>query len=223
MSIELRSVSYRYPGFGRPAIEAIDLAVADGEVVGLVGPNEAGKSTICLVAAGLAPGSIGGELTGEVRIDDEVIAGRPPHALAGRVGIVLSNPAVQRSGIADTVFEEVALGPVNLGLPVEATVERTREALRALAIDDLALRSPERLSGGQAQLVAVASMLAMRPRQLVLDEPTSELDSDGRHLVIDALVALVREGTALFVAEHDREVLAAVGARLVEIRGGRLA
>lgn len=220
--LELRSVSYRYPGYRRPAIDGISLTVGDGEIVGLVGPNEGGKSTTCLAAAGLAPGSIGGELTGEVLLDGASIGGLPPHEVAGRVGIVFANPASQLSGITGTVFEEVALGPVNLGLPVEATLERTREALRTVGIEDLAWRAPHRLSGGQTQLVAIASILAMRPHHLVLDEPTAELESEGRELVGAALRSLAAGGTALLIAEHDLDLLTSIGARLVRIEGGRV-
>lgn len=221
--LELRSVSYRYAGYRRLALDQVDVTIGDGEIVGLVGPNEGGKSTLCLVAAGLAPGSIGGELTGDVVFDGQAVAGRPVHALAGRVGIVFANPASQLSGIAGTVFEEVAVGPMNLGLRVAETVGRVHAALEALRIADLALRAPDRLSGGQSQLVAIAAMLAMRPRHLVLDEPTAELDPEGRQLVADALASLARAGTALLIAGHDLDLLAALGARSVAIEGGRIA
>lgn len=223
MTLELRAVSYRYPGYRRPALAAIDLRVGDGEIVGLVGPNEAGKSTICLVASGLAPASIGGELTGDVLVDDVSLGGLPVHELAGRVGIVFANPASQLSGIAGTVFEEVAFGPVNLGLAVPETMDRVRVALASVGIEDLAERRPDRLSGGQTQLVAIAAMLAMRPRVLVLDEPVAELDPEGRRLVGEALHSLARAGTALLVAEHDLDLLASLDARIVAIDGGRIA
>ena len=223
MTLELRGVSFRYPGYRRPAIEDVDLHIAAGEIVGVTGPNEAGKSTLCLVASGLAPASIGGELNGDVLVDGAALRGLRLHELPGRVGIVFSNPAGQLSGIAETVFEEVAIGPVNLGLAVGATVERVRAALEAVGIADLAPRRPDRLSGGQTQLVAIASMLATQPKVLVLDEPVAELDPDGRALVAVALRALAGAGTAVLVAEHDLDLLAALGARIVGISGGRLA
>lgn len=222
MTLELRAVSYRYPGYRRLAIEGVDLRIGDGEVVGLVGLNEAGKSTTCLVASGLAPASIGGELTGEVLIDGVSLRGRRTHQLAEQVGIVFANPAGQLSGVSGTVFEEVALGPVNLGLPVVKTVARVRAALAAVGIDDLAERRPDRLSGGQTQLVAIASMLALRPRVLILDEPVAELDPDGRRLVGEVLRSLAVAGTSLLVAEHDLDLLHAIGARLVTMGGGRI-
>jgi energy-coupling factor transporter ATP-binding protein EcfA2 len=220
--LTLRSVTYRYPGYRRPAIHGIDLTLGDGEIVGLVGPNGAGKSTLCLVAAGLAPASIGGELTGEVFVDGASTSRMRPHELTGGVGIVFAQPAGQLSGVAGSVFEEVAFGPVNLGLPVAETVARTRAALAAMGIEDLAERRPDRLSGGQTQLVAIASMLAMRPRHLVLDEPVAELAPAGRALVAAALVALARSGIVLLIAEHDLALLASLATRLVALDEGQV-
>jgi energy-coupling factor transporter ATP-binding protein EcfA2 len=222
VTLELRSVSYRYAGYRSPALQEVSVRVDDGEIVGLVGRNESGKSTLCLVASGLAPASIGGELAGDVLVDDVPLSGLRPHQLAERVGIVFSNPPSQLSGVAGTVFEEVAVGPVNLGLPVVETVARVRAALAALGIEELAERRPDRLSGGQAQLVAIASMVAMRPRTLVLDEPVAELDPEGRRLVGETLRSLARAGTAMLVAEHDLDLLASIGARIVAIDGGRI-
>lgn len=222
MTLELHGVAYRYPGTARPAIEGIDLAVGDGEVVGVTGLNDAGKSTLCLVAAGLAPASVGGELLGEVAIDGADFAERPAQELAGLVGIVLADPSTQRSGIVASVFEEVAFGPVNLGWSRVETIATVRRALRAVGIEDLAERHPERLSGGQSQLLAIASALAMAPRALVLDEPTAQLDPEATDLVVDALRGLARSGTAVLLAEHRLDVLDALGARRVELAGGRV-
>jgi energy-coupling factor transporter ATP-binding protein EcfA2 len=222
MVLELENVTYRYPGYARRALEGVDLAIQDGEIVGLTGPNGSGKSTLCLVAAGLAPAVVGGELGGEVRVDGTTLRGLRPHQVAGKTGLVFASAEAQRSRITATVFEEVAFGPVNLGLPVHETVARTRAALAVLGIDALAERHPARLSGGQAQLVAIASMLAMRPRHLVLDEPVAELDAPGRTLVADALRAITVAGTGLFVAEHDLELLRALATRVVQLRDGRV-
>jgi energy-coupling factor transporter ATP-binding protein EcfA2 len=221
--LELRDVAYRYPGSARPSISGIDLAIGDGEVVGVVGANDAGKSTLCLVASGLAPASIGGELTGEVVLDGVPMRGRRPHERAGLSGIVFQDPATQRSGITGTVFEEVALGPINLGWPLGETVAAVRWALRTLGIGDLAERHPARLSGGQAQLVAIASILAMRPRHLVLDEPAAQLDAEATALLVDALRAVAGAGTSLLIAEHRTDVLAALCTRVVALDAGRVA
>lgn len=220
--LELHRVSYRYAGYATAVLHDIELTIADGEIVGLVGPNEAGKSTLCLVASGLAPASIGGALSGSLSIDGELMAGRPPHELAERVAIGFQNPDTQLSGVTATVFEEVALGPMNLGLPVAETLARTREALATLGIEDIAERPPNRLSGGQGQLVALASLLAMHPRHVVLDEPTAQLDPEGTRLVGEALRALAATGTALLVTEHKTDLLDRLCQRIIVIDGGRI-
>ena len=221
--LELRGVGYRYPGFERRALDGVDLAISDGEIVGLTGPNGAGKSTLCLVAAGVAPGSIGGELAGDVLLDGRPLRGRRSYELASSIGIVLSNPDAQRTRIAATVFEEVAFGPTNLGVSVAETVSRVRSALGTLGIEHLAERHPGRLSGGETQLVAIASVLALRPRHLVMDEPVAELDPEGRGLVTDALRRVAAAGTGLLVAEHDLDLLSALGSRVVALKDGRIA
>jgi energy-coupling factor transporter ATP-binding protein EcfA2 len=222
VTLELTSATYRYAGYARPAIHDVDLRLDDGEIVGLVGANDAGKSTICLVASGLAPASIGGGLTGSLVIDGVPMAGRPVHHLAELVAIGFQDPATQRSGIAATVFEEVALGPMNLGLPTHETIARAREALTLLRIGDLADRDPARLSGGQGQLVAIASLLAMRPRHIVLDEPTAQLDPEGTRLVAAALRDLAAAGTALLVVEHRTDVLDGLCGRIAVVADGRI-
>ena len=220
--LELKGASYRYAGYANPVLQDIDLTLRDGEIVGLVGPNEAGKSTLCLVAAGLAPASVGGALTGTLTIDGEPMAGKPTHELATRVVVGFQNPNTQRSGIAATVFEEVALGPMNLGLEVAETVERTRAALKLLRLESIQLRDPTRLSGGQAQLVGIASLLAMRPRHVILDEPTAQLDPAGTRLVGEALRELATGGTSLLIAEHKTDLLDGLCSRIVAIDGGRI-
>jgi energy-coupling factor transport system ATP-binding protein len=220
--LELRGATYRYPGYAKEVLVGVDLIVGDGEIVGLVGPNEAGKSTLCLVASGLAPASIGGKLTGTLAIDGESMADRKTHELAERVVVCFQNPNTQRSGIAATVFEEIALGPMNLGLPQSEVVERTREAIALLRLEPIITRDPTRLSGGQAQLVGIASLLAMRPGHVILDEPTAQLDPAGTRLVGDALRALAAGGSSLLIAEHKTDLLDEVCSRIVVIDGGRI-
>jgi energy-coupling factor transport system ATP-binding protein len=220
--LRLESVSYRYAGYAKKVLRDVDLTLGDGEIVGLVGANEAGKSTLCLVGAGLAPGSIGGGLDGRVTIDGVAMTGRPQHEFATRVGIGFQNPSTQLSGVTGSVFEEVALGPMNLGLPARETVARAKAALATLRIEDLAEREPRRLSGGQAQLVVIASVLAMQPAHLILDEPTAQLDPEGTRLVGAALRGFAASGTALLIVEHKTDLLDGLCDRIVVIEDGRI-
>jgi energy-coupling factor transporter ATP-binding protein EcfA2 len=121
------------------------------------------------------------------------------------------------------VFEEVALGPMNLGLPGRETVARAKAALATLDIAELAEREPRRLSGGQAQLVVIASLLAMRPAHLILDEPTAQLDPEGTRLVGVALRELAASGAALLVVEHKTDLLDGLCDRIAVIDAGRIA
>ena len=219
----LSGVSYRYAGYAKPVLHDIDLTLHNGEILGVVGANESGKSTLCLVASGLAPGSIGGALTGGgLSIDGEAMADKPLYEFSTRVGIGFQNPATQLSGVTGSVFEEVALGPMNLGLTQRETVERTKAALATLGIEDLWDRAPRRLSGGQGQLVVIASLLAMRPPHLVLDEPTAQLDPEGTRLVGEALRGLAATGTALLIVEHKTDLLDALCDRVVVLDEGRI-
>jgi energy-coupling factor transporter ATP-binding protein EcfA2 len=224
VSLRLSGVSYRYAGSPTLVLTELDLAVEPGEVVAIVGANESGKSTLCLVAAGLAPATIAGRLDGTVGIDDLATATARPYELAQRCGSLFQNPGTQLSGTTLTVWEEIAFGPRNLGLPVDEVVVRVEAAVEVLGIGDLIERSPAHLSGGQAQLVALAGVLALRPGYLVLDEPTSQLDPQGTRLVGDALTALaVHSNVGILIVEHKTDLVARIATRVGVIDAGRLA
>ncbi|HSI99160.1 MAG TPA: ABC transporter ATP-binding protein [Patescibacteria group bacterium] len=223
MTVELRGVGYRYAGAERPSLLDIDLVLADGEVVGVAGASEAGKTTLCLVVAGIAPRTVGGRIRGSILLDGEPIDDWPMHRLGGRIGIGFQNPSSQLSQVAGTVFEEVAFGPMNLGIERGEIVERVWSALDALRISPLAERDPRRLSGGQQQLVAMAGLLAMRPAHLVLDEPTAQLDPAGTDLVADAIGRLAADGASILVTEQKTDLLAAVARRVLVLAEGRVA
>jgi energy-coupling factor transport system ATP-binding protein len=220
--LTVEGVSYRHAGALRPSLRDVDLVLGDGEVVGVVGANDSGKTTLCLVLAGLAPRIVGGTLTGRVSIDGVDAKALRMHEVAALVGIGFDDPAAQLSGVAATVFEEVAFGPANLGVPRAELIERTSRALDALAIAHLSERDPARLSGGQQQLVAIASILALRPRHIVLDEPTAQLDPSGTALVGDALERLAGQGVSILVVEHKTDVLARVADRVVALDAGKV-
>ena len=218
----MRGAGYAYAGTSKPVLADIDLVVEPGRLVAVVGPNESGKSTLCLVAAGLAPAAIGGRLSGSVVLDGAETSTLKPHEAAQRCGILFQNPTTQLSGTSATVWEELAFGPRNLGLSVEEVVERVEVAMATLQIGNLAERDPHRLSGGQAQLVALASVVALRPSMFILDEPTSQLDPAGTRLVGDALARLAEAGTAVLLVEHKTGLVERVADEVVLLVGGRV-
>ena len=142
MTLRLSAATYRYAGARRDALDSVDLEISTGSVLGVVGPNEAGKSTLCLVASGLAPVVVSGRLSGSVTIDGRETTDMRPHELAQRCGILFQDAQAQLSGTASTVFEEVAFGPRNLGLSLPAVIERVEACLGALGIASLADRDP---------------------------------------------------------------------------------
>jgi energy-coupling factor transporter ATP-binding protein EcfA2 len=222
MSLALAGVSYRYAGAPRPALRDVSLELQPGQVLGLVGPSEAGKTTVCLVASGLAPRTVGGTLGGQVLLDGADTAPLAMHELGGQVGMAFANPGTQLTGVAASVFEEVAFGPMNLGYERDDVIQRTWRALEALRIPHLAERDPARLSGGQQQLVAVAGLLALSPAHLVLDEPTAQLDPAGTRLVADALARLVADGASILITEQKTDLLAGLCDRVAVIKNGQI-
>jgi len=208
--LALEHVSFWYPATGSPALADVSLEVAEGEVVALVGNVGAGTSTLPLVAAGLAPRVIGGRITGNVKRE-------------ARCAIVLPSPWTQVSGMAFTVWDEVAFGPANLGWPREEIARHVDRALARLEIAGLAGRDPATLSGGELQRVIIAGILAMDPGLLLLDEPTAELDPAGARLLWRLVRGLAAEGKAVVVATNDLDALPEVADRVVRLDGGRVA
>jgi energy-coupling factor transporter ATP-binding protein EcfA2 len=208
--LKLEGVSYRYPGAKGDSLHGIDLELAAGRITGLAGPAEAGKSTLCLVAGGLAPRVVGGRLVGHITLDGRDVTSWPMHRLAEQVVTGLQDPAGQLSLIADSVFEEVAFGPANLGLERSEVMLRVESALSRVGIEELRDRRPEWLSGGQQQLVVLAGLLAMEPRVLILDEPVAHLDAAAGARVLDAIGAVSASGSAVLLAEQRTDALASV-------------
>ena len=221
--ITVSGLRYHYPETDRPALDGIDLSIEAGELVGVVGANGAGKSTLCYALTGYIPHFFGGTMEGEVKAAGHDVRRTPVSQLAEDVGLVFHNPFNQISGARYTVLEEVAFGLENLGVEPQAMRERALQALRATGLEDLAERSPFALSGGEQQRLAIAAVMAMQPRVLVLDEPTSQLDPAGTRAAFEVLRGLARRReTSIVLTEHKLGWLAAFVARLLVLHAGRL-
>lgn len=176
--LRLEDVRFSYRGGERPALDGVTLAVAEGEWVGLLGAAGAGKSTLTLLPNGLIPQFVSGTLEGRVEVDGRDRRGLKVPETASEVGLVMED--FDSQVFQGRVDLEVAFGPENLGLPREEIGERIRGCLRAVGLGGLEERDPHTLSGGQRQRLVLASVLAGRPRLLVLDEPWSDLDPAGQ-------------------------------------------
>lgn len=220
--IEAVNLTYRYPASDRPALRDLSFEVVAGELVAVIGANNAGKSTLCYALSGYAPHFFQGKLTGVVRVMGRETAVTPLPHLVTQIGLVFQNSAAQMSGARFTVAEEVAFGLENLGVPPEEIGERVAQALALAGIADLAERPPLALSGGQQQRVALAAMLAMKLPILALDEPTAQLDPPGSAAVFALLRRLSQQGTTLVVATHKLEWVAAYADRVLLLHDGAL-
>lgn len=218
--IEMQQVTFTYPGATTPALHDVSLTVPAGQFCAVIGASGAGKSTLAYAIAGLVPHFYQGTMTGEVRV-----AGRAAalNQLATIVGLLFQNPLNQLSNTKFTVRDEIAFGLENLGVPRADMTDRIEAALRTVGIHDLAARYPLTLSGGQLQRVALASVLAMQPQVLVLDEPTTQLDPIGSREVFAAIGALAQTTqTTVILIEHKLEWIAAYADRVVALAKGRI-
>ena len=217
--ISVRDLSFRYTSSKSLVLNQVNLSVTDGDYLAVVGPSGSGKSTLCLTFNGIIPHSIPGEMSGEVIINTMSTKDHFVYELADKVGIVLQNPESQL--FAMSVEEELAFGPENLGLPREEIIERIEEALTIINIKDRE-RFPFSLSGGEKQKLAIASMLTMRPSHMVLDEPTSQLDPQGKKSVYNVLKQLHKEGMSIILVEHDTEYVAEHARAVVVVDKGEI-
>jgi energy-coupling factor transport system ATP-binding protein len=219
--IRLDSVSFRYRTASEPALSGVSLHIRPGELVGLLGRSGSGRSTLACTLNGTIPHLARGDLTGRISVAGEDIAGRRPRDLADRVGFLFQDFEAQL--FSTNVALEVAFGPENLGLPRREISRRVEECLRLVGLHELRHKMPAGLSGGQKQRLALASVLALDPRILVLDEPTSDLDPAGRRDLMEAIRGLRRERPlTLVMIDPDIDELAWMD-RLIVLDHGRVA
>jgi energy-coupling factor transport system ATP-binding protein len=220
--VNLQNVTYKYPLTKTPALQNISLQVNQGEFVAVVGPNGAGKSTLCYTLAGFAPHFFKGEISGTVDVAGKESSKSTLDEWVLNVGLAFQNPFNQISGAKYTVFEEIAFGLENIGLPREEMKPRVEEAMALTGISDLAERSPYSLSGGQQQRVALTSILVMRPKLLVLDEPTSQMDPIGTREVFGVVRKMAEQGMTVVMVEHKVEWIAHFADRVVALKEGQV-
>jgi energy-coupling factor transport system ATP-binding protein len=220
--VNLQNVTYKYPLTELPVLRNIDLQVEEGEFVAVVGPNGAGKSTLCYTIAGFVPHFFKGELTGSVVVNGKELQTSTLSEWVLSVGLAFQNPFNQISGAKYTVFEELAFGLENIGIPREEMIARVEETMKLTGISDLADRSPYSLSGGQQQRVALTSILVMQPKVLVLDEPTSQMDPVGTREVFGVVRTMAERGMTVIMAEHKVEWIAQFADRVVALHEGQV-
>jgi energy-coupling factor transport system ATP-binding protein len=217
--VMLEGVSFTYPDGERPALNHINFAVAAGEMVGVMGASGAGKSTLAKCLNRIVPEFEGGAFTGVVRIGGRSLDGARVCEVASRVGMVFQDFEAQL--FSTNVAHEVAFAMEQVGMERAEMARRIRPALEAVGLAGFEHRDPTSLSGGEKQRLAIASVLALRPSVIVLDEPTTDLDPEGKAEVFALIRSLREQGFSLIVIEHEAEVLRGAD-RLVLFREGEI-
>lgn len=214
--IKAKGIFYSYDD-GTQALNGIDLEVKKGEIVALLGKNGAGKSTLFLQFNGIYQPD-----KGEILIDGEQLKYDKKSLMKFRqkVGIVFQNPDDQI--FAPTVEEDVAFGPLNLGLPTEEVQKRVTEALKRVGMEGYEKKAPHYLSGGQKKRVAIAGILSMKPEIMILDEPMAGLDPLGATRIVNLLKELNEEGITIFISTHDVNLIQDYVDKIFVINDGKV-
>ncbi|MBT3241180.1 MAG: ATP-binding cassette domain-containing protein [Chloroflexi bacterium] len=220
--IEFKDVTFWHGGGNeKPAIKNINLKIYEGDYVALLGLNGAGKTTLQLCINGVIPNSIMGDFEGEVIVYGKDTYDTPVREMAKMVGMVFDNPEFQLSQMS--VAEEIALGMESLGFSYDEMVETITEVLDIVGLQGLEERSPFGLSGGQQQRLSIAAALAMEPKILVMDEPTSNVDPIGKEEIFSVAAQLNREkNMTVIMAEHEVEVMAAYANIVIVMHEGEI-
>jgi energy-coupling factor transporter ATPase len=219
--IETKNLTYTYPGGTTPSISDVSIKMEKGEFTLITGPSGCGKTTLCRCFNGLIPHFYQGEMKGGIIVTDLNVTEHPIHELARHVGLVFQNPENQLFALS--VEKDVAFGLENLGVPREEMRKKVDWALRLTGIYDLRERAPHELSGGQQQRVAIASVLAMQPQVIVLDEPTSFLDPLSAKKIFEVIRELNRNlGITVVLVEHRLDLTARYADHIIIMDKGKI-
>lgn len=214
--LSTENLSFTYPD-GTQALKNVNITINEGEKVAIIGPNGAGKSTLFSHFNGLSEPT-----SGTVKIDDTPIIYEKKELLQVRqkVGIVFQNPNDQL--FAPSVKEDVAFGPMNLGLDYDEVTRRVKESLKMVDMEKYEDKPPHHLSGGQQKRVSIAGIIAMKPEIMILDEPTAGLDPRGVDQVLNILNKLNSEGMSIVISSHDVEMITEFADKLYVLNNGKI-
>jgi energy-coupling factor transporter ATP-binding protein EcfA2 len=219
--IEFKNYSWKYLNTQQPALEEINLQIEEGMFVGIIGPNGSGKTTLAYSMNGLIPGQYNGIKNGEVFVYGREVEQYESGQLQKIAGMVFSDPEAQFTAM--TVEDELVFGLENLGMSIPEIRERLEWVTQLTGLEKMLLKPPYELSGGQKQRVALAAVLAMTPKILILDEPTTMLDPVSRRRVFEVLARLKSEQhNTIIVIEHNLENLIPLADRMILLSNNKL-
>ncbi|WP_404332025.1 energy-coupling factor ABC transporter ATP-binding protein [Mesobacillus maritimus] len=219
-AIAVKGLAFQYPDTEEKVLKNINFTLNNGEILGIIGPTGAGKSTLAMCLNGLIPQIIPGEIEGEIIVKGIDVSQSTVSDMSEHVGFVFQEPENQLSQM--TIEEEIAFGMGNLGVPREEMEDRIIDALRQVGLSGFEKRSPLALSGGQQQRLAIAAVMAMRPTIMIMDEPTSMLDPKGKNEVYGVLRNLKEYGMTGIIIDHEVERIATYCDKILVLNEGEI-
>jgi ABC transporter related len=220
--LKLENVNYKYPLEEKNTLQNINIEIKKGEFWAVIGKNGSGKTTLCNILRRFVPDFYKGELTGKITLEGKELKDYSQKEIVQKIGFVFQNPFTQISGVKNTVFEEIAYGLENLGIERETIISEVEKILKLLEIEKLRDKNPYNLSGGQKQRVALASIIAMNPDILVIDEPTSQLDPKGTEDIFKIINLMANEGKTIILVEHKLELIAEYAENILVLDEGEI-
>ena len=220
--LKLENVNYKYPLEEKNTLQNINIEIKKGEFWAVIGKNGSGKTTLCNILRRFVPDFYKGELTGKITLEGKELKDYSQKEIVQKIGFVFQNPFTQISGVKNTVFEEIAYGLENLGIEREIIISEVEKILKLLEIERLRDKNPYNLSGGQKQRVALASIIAMNPDILVIDEPTSQLDPKGTEDIFKIINLMANEGKTIILVEHKLELIAEYAENILVLDEGEI-
>ena len=220
--LKLENINYKYPLEEKKVLKNINIEIKKGEFWAVIGKNGSGKTTLCNILRRFIPDFYKGELTGKITLEGKELKDYSQKEIVQKIGFIFQNPFTQISGVKDTVFEEIAYGLENLRLEREVIISEVEKTLKLLKIENLRDRNPYDLSGGQKQKVALASIIAMNPDILVIDEPTSQLDPKGTEDIFKIINLMANEGKTIILVEHKLELIAEYAENILVLDEGEV-
>ena len=200
-AVEVKNLSFKYKDQEDYVLKDLNLIVKDGETIALTGPSGCGKSTLCSLICGLIPKLYKGQISGDILIYGEKMNNLSIAETVAKIGIIFQNPSTQL--FSPTIEDELAFGPENLCVEREEIGRRIDKILKTINMEKYRYDNPNNLSGGQQQLIALASVLMLNPSILICDEIMSWIDDEGKEIIKDILLKLKEEGKTIIMVDHD--------------------
>lgn len=217
-AVEVKNLCFKYRNSPEKILDNVNLSVMEGETIAILGGSGSGKTTFCNCLCGLIPNVYSGEFSGDVELFGENIKNMNMAKIVTKAGMIFQNPSTQL--FSPTIEDELAFGPENLCVDRKEIARRMDNILQTIDMEDFRYENPNNLSGGQQQLIAMASVLMLEPKILICDEIMSWVDQNGKNIIRNLLLKLKEEKKTVIIIDHDLENVK-ISDRIVQVRDGK--